>query len=417
MSKFDYDLVISGGGLAGCSLACALADTGARIALLEQTPFRQAQQAGYDERSIALAYGSRRIFESIGLWQDISPSAAAIKNIHISDRGHFGAARLAAADGGQEALGYVVEISKLSQVLATRVQQQDNLDLFMPAVLNEFSCDDGHDSGINIVVEHDGKRREMTSALLVAADGMHSTIREKLAIPVREWNYGQTALIANVTTSEPHKGIAYERFTNSGPLALLPMTDSADTAAGCRRALVWTIQDTHMDEVMAWSEQKFLSLLQQRFGFRAGRFEHVGQRQSFPLRLMLAERSIDQRVALIGNAAHTLHPVAGQGFNLGIRDVAVLAELVADCVRTGTDSGSVDVLESYARQRHHDHRNMVAFTDTVARVFSNPLPPVKLARGLGLLTLDNMPGMKGFLTRRTMGLAGRLPRLARGLSL
>jgi len=417
MSIFDYDLVISGGGLAGCSLACALADSGARIALLEQTPFRQVQQAGYDERSIALAYGSRQIFESMGLWQDISPAAAAIKNIHISDRGHFGAARLAATDGGHEALGYVVEISKLSQVLAERVQQQDNLDLFMPAVLHAFRTDDDPDSGINIVLEHDGERREISSALLVAADGMHSTIRDKLLIPVREWRYGQTALIANITTSEPHKGIAYERFTQSGPLALLPMTDSTDTTTGCRRALVWTVQDDQLEMAMAWSEQEFLAHLQQGFGFRAGRFEHVGQRQSFPLRLMMAERAIDQRIALIGNAAHTLHPVAGQGFNLGIRDVAVLAELVADCVRSGSDSGASEVLESYARQRHHDHRNMVTFTDTVARVFSNPLPPVMLARGLGLLALDNMPGMKGFLTRRTMGLAGRLPRLARGLSL
>jgi len=246
---------------------------------------------------------------------------------------------------------------------------------------------------------------------------MHSTIRDKLSIPVREWNYGQTALIANVTTSEPHNGIAYERFTNSGPLALLPMTDSDETAAGCRRALVWTVQDDQLDQAMAWSEQEFLTHLQQRFGFRAGRFEHVGQRQSFPLRLMMAERAIDRRVALIGNAAHTLHPVAGQGFNLGIRDVAVLAELVAECVRNGSDSGSSDVLESYAQQRHYDHRNMVTFTDTVARVFSNPLPPVMLARGMGLLALDSMPGMKRFLTRRTMGLAGRLPRLARGLSL
>ncbi|HED17457.1 MAG TPA: 2-octaprenyl-6-methoxyphenyl hydroxylase [Gammaproteobacteria bacterium] len=411
MNKFDYDLVISGGGLAGCSLACALANTGVRIALLEQMPFRQAQQAGYDERSIALAYGSRRIFESMGLWRDMSPSAAAIKNIHISDRGHFGAARLAATDGGHEALGYVVEISKLSQVLATRVQQQDNLDLFMPAALDEFSSED---DCVRIVLDHDGERREISAALLVAADGMQSTIREKLNIVVREWNYGQTALIANVTTSNPHQNVAYERFTNSGPLALLPMTDSADTAAGCRRALVWTIQDEQLDEAMAWSEQEFLSHLQQRFGFRAGCFEHVGQRQSFPLRLMMAERSIDQRVALIGNAAHTLHPVAGQGFNLGIRDVAVLAELIAD---SGSDPGSDDVLESYARQRQHDHRNMVSFTDTVARVFSNPLPPVMLARGLGLLALDNVPGMKSFLTRRTMGLAGRLPRLARGLPL
>lgn len=419
MSQFDYDLVISGGGLAGCSLACALAGTGARIALVEQTPFTQVQQAGYDERSIALAYGSRRIFEAIGLWRAISGHAAAISDIHISDRGHFGAARLAATDSGHEALGYVVEISSLGQALVTRVQQLDNLDLFMPAVLQAFSCnDDGDDdNGINIVLDHNGNRRELSAALLVAADGMNSMIRDKLAIPVREWHYGQTAVIANVSTSRPHNGIAYERFTDTGPLALLPMTDNTDTASACRRALVWTIHDDQLEQVLAWSQQEFLDRLQERFGFRAGRFEHVGQRQSFPLRLMMAERAIDRRVALIGNAAHTLHPVAGQGFNLGIRDVAVLAELVADSVQTGADPGAHEVLENYARQRRNDHRNMIAFTDTVARVFSNPLPPVMLARELGLLALDNIPAMKHFLTRRTMGLAGRLPRLARGLGL
>ncbi len=414
MHERDYDLLISGGGLAGCSLACALAGSGARIALLEKTPFRQAQAPGYDERSIALAYGSSRIFDSMGVWQDISRHAAAIQDIHISDRGHFGAARLAASDGGHEALGYVVEISSLGYILAQRVQQLDNVDLFMPAQLLDFSSDD---SGVHIVLEHEAERRELDASLLVAADGAQSTIREKLNIPVREWHYGQTAVIANVTTSAAHQGIAYERFTDSGPLALLPMTDSAEATAGCRRALVWTIHDAEVDEVMAWSDQRFLEHLQERFGFRAGRFTHVGQRQSFPLRLMMARRATDQRVALIGNAAHTLHPVAGQGFNLGIRDVAVLAELIADALVAGADSGSNELLEQYARQRRGDHRNMIAFTDTVARVFSNPLPPVILARELGLLALDRLPGMKGFLTRRTMGLAGRLPRLSRGLSI
>ena len=245
---------------------------------------------------------------------------------------------------------------------------------------------------------------------VVAADGGDSPVRQRLGFRAREWSYGQTAVIANITPGRPHQGVAYERFTDTGPLALLPMTEG-------RCSLVWTQRDAEVEALLALDDQAFLRALQARFGQRLGRFARVGRRASYPLRQLLVSDSVRPRLALIGNAAHTLHPVAGQGFNLGLRDVAVLAELLVEQARAGGDPGAMPLLARYRDWRRPDQNALALVTDGLVRLFSNPLLPLRLGRNLGLLGFDLLPPLKQAGARRFMGLGGRLPRLARGLPL
>jgi 2-octaprenyl-6-methoxyphenol hydroxylase len=235
-------------------------------------------------------------------------------------------------------------------------------------------------------------------------------MREQFGIGHVERDYGQTAIVTNITPQLPHNNIAYERFTETGPMALLPMSDQ-------RCAVVWTVASDQADDVMALDETDFLAQLQQRFGYRLGLLEKAGRRQAWPLRLVQARESVRERLALVGNAVHTLHPVAGQGFNLGVRDVAVLAEVLVDALQAGEDPGSLAVLNRYGEWRHRDHRNVMVFTDGLARLFTLPLPALGVARSAGMLALDLLPPAKRWLTRMTMGRSGRTPKLARGLPL
>ncbi len=229
-------------------------------------------------------------------------------------------------------------------------------------------------------------------------------------MPVKERTYGQTAIIANVTPEQHHRGVAYERFTDSGPLAMLPMTEG-------RCSLVWTAKDAQAPELMALNDGEFLACLQERFGYRLGKLVKIGRRSAFPLRLRLAKEQVRPRIALIGNASHSIHPVTGQGFNLGIRDVAVLADVLADVAGSQGDPGHLEYLQGYAEWRERDQKRVVMITDTLARLFANPLTPLRMARNLGLLGLDVTPGLKHLVANQFMGLSGQLPRLARGVPL
>lgn len=407
--KSDFDVLIIGGGLVGASLACALGRSDLRVALVEAREEKPAQPAGLDTRSIALAEGTRRIFESLGIWRDLAAHAAPIRRVHISDRGRFGVTRLNAEDYGYSALGHVADFSVLSRTVARHAQDQPQVQTFCPALLQDLEVGPDH---ARVQLDLDGARHELRTRLVVAADGARSAVRDRLGIGVVRWDYGQTAVIANVETDRPHDGTAYERFTDTGPLALLPLPDA--DGAGHRCGVVWTVRSDRAQAVLDYDDDTFLERLQERFGYRLGAFVRVNARQSHPLALLRAREHVRARVALIGNAAHTLHPVAGQGFNLGIRDVAVLGELLAEA---GDDAGDWKLLQRYARWRERDQRTMIAFTDGLARVFSNPLPGVGLARDLGLLAVDLLPPFKRLLLRHTMGMAGRLPRLALGLDL
>jgi 2-octaprenyl-6-methoxyphenol hydroxylase len=402
-----YDLVIVGGGMVGASLAVALGGGPLRIAVLEAVPFRAAAQPSYDDRAIALAYGTHRIFAAMGLWESLRGAATPIHSIHISDRGHFGFTRLDCRDEGVEALGYVALSRTMGAVLTERLEQLPHVDVLCPATVSNVVIGSDH---AEVVIDGGDAPRRLTAKLVVAADGASSQVRDWLGIATKRWEYHQTAVITNITPQRPHHNRAYERFTDSGPLALLPMDEN-------RCSVVWTVRSDHVDKVMALDDAAFLAALRQRFGGRLGDFLRVGARRAYPLMLVRAAEHVRSRLALIGNAAHTLHPVAGQGFNLGLRDVAVLAEVVSDAAAAGRDIGDSEVLQTYARWRRRDHQKMIAFTDGLARVFANPLAPLRALRNAGLLTVDVVPPLKHMLTRHTMGLAGRLPRLARGLPL
>lgn len=408
MTHTDYDILIIGGGMVGVSLALALRGSGLRLGVVEAVPYAAAQQPSFDDRALALAYGSQRIYTGMGVWQRIEDvGITPITRIHISDRGHFGCTRLDSRDMGVAAIGYVVENRVLGAALNQILAQAENITLLCPAQVQGVELDA---DVARVTVAQTGVHRTLSARLVVAADGGHSTIRKMLAIATSHVDYGQCAVVTNVSLVRPHYGIAYERFTDSGPLALLPMGAN-------RCSVVWSLPPAQAEHVLTLGDGEFLQRLQDSFGDRLGTFVKVGARRSYPLSLTRVAEHVRSRLVLIGNAAHSLHPVAGQGFNLGLRDVAVLAQVLVDAQRAHDDYGSLPILDRYAAWRRRDNIAVSVFTDTLVRVFSNSFPPLVTARNLGLLALDLAPPAKRGLMRRTMGVSGYLPRLARGLSL
>ena len=423
--------------MVGASLACALGNQpGLRIGLIEATPLatpapavlaepfasalpcaagRVAASAAipssYDDRSIALAYGTRRIFEGIGLWPLLATALSPIKKIHVSDRGHFGVTRLNCTDEGVDALGYVVVSRVLGHTLARALADLSNVDLICPALLTDVVI---NANNAQVTIDQTGapigSRRTLTAQLVIAADGGKSAVRERLDIASTTWDYHQTAIVTNITPQHNHAQTAYERFTHTGPIAMLPMSEN-------RCAVVWTVASDQAATVMGMDDDAFRHGLQAAFGYRLGKLQKVGTRHAYPLALTTAREHVRPRLAIIGNAAHTLHPIAGQGFNLGLRDVAALAQVIVDARAAGRDIGSIDVLTDYATWRRHDQRRAIAFTDSLVRIFTNPLAPFAWGRNLGLVAVDLLPPLKHLLARQTMGLVGKLPRLARGLKL
>jgi len=402
-----YDVIIAGGGMTGSSLACALSGQGLRIAQVEPVAPAQRAAPDYDDRAIALAWGTSRIFTGLGLWERLQASATPIHSIHVSDRGHPGMVHMDRASEGLPAIGYVAPARELDRVLSEAAAELPDVERFCPARASAYRF---ADTRAELDILQQDSTRTLTSALVVAADGADSTLRAQAGIAHDDADYHQSAIVTNITPQLPHHNCAYERFTDSGPIALLPMSEG-------RCGVVWTVASGQVDAVMALSDDEFLAGLQERFGQRLGTLQRVGHRQAWPLRLVSARASVAARMALIGNAVHTLHPIAGQGFNLGARDVATLAEVLVDAVRAGEDPGAPQVLARYAEWRRHDHANVTLFTDGLARLFSLPLPGLPGARSIGMLALDLLPPAKRLLTRLTMGRTGRTPRLMRGLPL
>ncbi len=407
MTANDVDVLIVGGGMVGASLALALARSPLRLAMVEAVPAPVAGQPSYDDRSTALSPSSSRIFQGLGCWQRIRGEAAPILQIHVSDRGHFGATRMKAVDEGLEALGHVVSNRVLGQVLHAGFAEQANLRMHCPARLVHLE-----DLGDRVLVTLDtdcGEER-LATRLVVAADGSRSAVRERLGVPVRVTDYGQKGIVANVTPEHSHQGRAFERFTAEGPLALLPLP-------GETMSLVWTARTATADRLLSLAPAEFLQALQTAFGYRLGRFLQVGDRAAYPLTLARSEARRQGRVVIVGNAAHTLHPVAGQGFNLALRDIAELAEHLHLAALQGCDPGAPRLLEAYLRARQPDYRRVVGFTDTLVRLFSNRLPGLGVGRGLGLLGMELMPGLRRRFMQQAMGRTACRSRLARGLPL
>jgi 2-octaprenyl-6-methoxyphenol hydroxylase len=404
------DVAICGGGLVGATLALALAELGLGVVLIEAHPFGTFGQPSFDDRTTALSNGSRRIFEALRVWPLLERDATAIRRIHVSDRGRFGFARLDAAEQGLSALGFVVVNRAIGAGLWQRLGQS-TVRVMAPARVRGMQLSDGRQR-IDCDLGPQGSA-SVEARLAIAADGAQSVLRAAAGIGAQTWNYEQTALVTNVLTQRFHDHVAYERFTPEGPLALLPMSEG-------RLGLIWTFATEVAPAVAQLDDAAFLARLQDAFGFRLGRFMKGGARQLYPLSLTRAEEHVAERLAIVGNAAQTLHPIAGQGFNLGLRDAASLAEVLADGrvqQQDEFDPGDGIWLERYREWRVADRSNIVRFTDGLVRLFTQPLGPVKALRDVGLLAFDLMPAAKGALSQLSLGAAGRIPKLARGASL
>ncbi|MFI8689450.1 2-octaprenyl-6-methoxyphenyl hydroxylase [Stutzerimonas kunmingensis] len=387
-------LAIIGGGLVGASLALALQD-GARergwcIHLIEPFEPGHEYQPSYDARSTALSYGTRLIYQRLGLWERIAERAEPILRIHVSERGSFGAARLDCTREDVEALGYVVENAWIGHCLWQALDDQVVVR-HCPAEVERL---EPGATGYRLSFT-DGQQLECD--LTVLADGGRSGLREQLGIQVSRRPYGQTALIANITPGKPHSGLAFERFTDDGPMALLPLQDD-------RCALVWTRSQADAARLAQAHEAVFLGELQEAFGYRLGALQQVGARHLYPLTLIEAEEQVRSGLVVLGNAAHSLHPIAGQGYNLSLRDVEALSVAL---LRSDAALGDLAVLQEYARRQRFDQRVTVGFSDQVTRLFGDSGRLVAAGRNLGLLGLDLMPAAKRWFARQAMGLGTR----------
>jgi 2-octaprenyl-6-methoxyphenol hydroxylase len=405
MALTEVDVAIIGGGMVGASLAVALAGSGLSTMLVEGVPHAahapgSTVQPSFDDRTTALGNASRRIFQALGVWERLAPEAAAIRAIHVSDAGRFGFARLSAQEQGIEAFGYVVPNRVIGAALWEKLQGAVDVLLRVPARPDQVQISD---TGIKFALGTES----VSARLAVAADGAHSVLRAAAGIEADVEDYDQVAIVANVATDRPHDGTAYERFTQSGPLAVLPLHDGS-------YGVIWTCTPERAIEVLSFEDATYLRELQARFGWRAGRFVRAGARASYPLKLTRAAATVAARTVLIGNAAQALHPVAGQGFNLGLRDAAMLAEVIAGA---RGDVGSPELLRKFAAWRAGDRSGVVRFTDGLVKIFGDTRPAVGVLRNLGLLLFDLSPPAKSALARVSAGFAGPTPRLARGLSL
>jgi 2-octaprenyl-6-methoxyphenol hydroxylase len=389
--------------MVGASFALALRATKLRALLIESVSPDSAAQPSFDERTTALGNGSRQIFESLGVWPKMAPDAAPIRSIHVSDAGRFGVARLDAAEQGVEAFGYVVPNRAIGRVLWEALRQAPNVTLAVPAQVRSATLRDD-----SVLLDLDGADDTgIRASVAVAADGAGSVLRASAGIEADVEDYEQVAIVVNTVTDRPNNGEAFERFTPSGPLAVLPI-------AGGGYTVVWAVRPARAAELMALDESQFAAELLSVFGWRVGRFTRIGKRNTYPLALSRAAETVAGRVVLIGNAAQALHPVAGQGFNLGLRDAATLAEMLAGATAA---PDFTEMLKRFSDWRAEDRKGVTRFTDSLVKLFGSDLPGLGMVRNFGLLLFDLSPAAKRALSRVSWGFAGRMPRLARGLPL
>lgn len=402
----NFDVLIAGGGMVGASLAAMLAGARLRVAVVEAVPRESDAQHSYDERTTAFNAATHRILHTLGLWSALAGDAARIGSIHISEQGRFGVTRIRADALGLDALGHVVPNRALGAALYARLAAADNVQVICPAAVASF------DVGESAVQVHLSNGDVLTARLLVGADGARSAVRSAAGIDAEVINYGQKAIVSVVRPGRDPAGWAYERFTPQGPVALLPHTPDPDTGER-RMVLVWTRPTDQADRLLGLDDDAFLAELHACFGRRLGTLGHLGKRLSYPLYRVMAGAVTAPRLALIGNAANNLHPVAGQGFNLGLRDAAALAQRIVDA----PDPGAPDVLGDHARSRAGDRAATAGLTHGLLQVFGNAVPGLRLGRNLGLTAADVLPGLKRRMARQTTGFAGEVPKLARGIAL
>ncbi|GLP95516.1 2-octaprenyl-6-methoxyphenyl hydroxylase [Paraferrimonas sedimenticola] len=389
-----YDLVIVGGAMAGASLALALcqltnsANKTPKIALVEAFE-PSTKHPGFDARAIALAAATLAQLKRWGLWSSLSSLGTPIEHIEVSDRGHAGTCRLHAEDYHQSELGHVVELEAVGQVLHTLLSKAD-VDLYCPdSVQSVDSTVDNHTLTLS-------SGQQLQCALLVGADGLNSVVRQSLKIPLTQKDFGQAAVIANIRCDKPSNGWAFERFSEFGPIALLPMSDE-------RMSLVWAMEESQQAEILALEDDAFIARLQQAFGYRLGNITQTGARSGYPLKLSFIERPIHHRCVLVGNAAQTLHPIAGQGFNLGLRDVAALVTCIDKAWQQSQDLGSVAVTHDYLQSRASDRSQTITSIEALVRGFSNSHWPMVAGRNVALHLLNAISPLKTPIAQRAMG--------------
>lgn len=406
-----FDIVISGGGLAGSLLALSLADLTKAdgsllsIAIIEATLANVENEnttALFDDRVLALSHGSADYLKKMGVWQHLSGDACAIEKIDISDRGHYGKARIKAQEHGVLALGYVVEMALIGNAQLKVLAGKPNVNWLSPdsiAEINWQASEQKTDENGRIEVKL-GSGQSVQTSLLLACDGVNSPCRQLAGINVNHSDYQQVALIANVATQKPHNNKAFERFTEFGPLAMLPLT-ALNGANRC--SLVWTMSPEQSENILALTDDEFKQQLEVAFGSWLGAITLAGKRAVYPLVLLQASQQTYHRMALIGNASHTIHPIAGQGFNLGLRDVQVMAALLKKCLQSNKDIGSFSLLNDYAQQRQLDQKQVIALTDSLVTLFANDLPPLIAGRNIGLKVMNYISPLKRKLVNKLMG--------------
>ena len=406
-SAESAEVVIVGGGMVGLTLGCALASGGVEVAVIDRVDPAELTGQAFDGRVSAIAFASMRALNTIGVWPKLLEPGGQIQPIHairVSDGESLLFLHYDQRELGDNPLGYIVENRHMRTALFALVRQMPRLKLFAPSGLVRL---DRSSSGV-VAELVDGTR--LTARLAVAADGRNSALRRAAGIRTMGWSYPQTGIVCTVAHERPHRGIAHERFLPAGPFAILPM-------CGNRSSLVWTEREDTAPAILALDEKGFSDELADRFGEFLGRVTVVGPRWHYPLSLLHADRYTDERLVLVGDAAHAIHPIAGQGLNLGLRDVGALAEVLIDARRLGLDLGDANTLVRYQRWRRFDNMLMMAVTDGLNRLFSNELTPLRLARNLGLAAVNRLPPLKRLFMRHAMGLVGELPRLCRGEAL
>jgi 2-octaprenyl-6-methoxyphenol hydroxylase len=400
-ATIESDLMIVGGGMVGMALAIATAEAGMAVVVVDSADPAAQVDLAFDGRTCAIAHGPQQLLATIGAWDGMAGAAEPILDIRVSDGDsplflHYGHDAV-----GDAPFGHIVENRTIRRALLARARELPAIELRAPASVADFECDGG------AVTARLDDGTTIRAALIVGADGRHSFVRRRAGITTTEWSYAQTGIVCTIGHERPHHGVAHERFLPAGPFAILPMT-------GDRSSLVWAERADLAPTMMALPDDEFLAEIEWRVGGFLGRLSLAGPRFSYPLSLLHANRYFDRRLVLVGDAAHAIHPISGQGLNLGLKDVAALAEVLVDARRLGLDIGAADALARYARWRRFDNLALIAATDSLNRLFSNDIAPVKMARDIGLAAVERMPPLKRLFMRHAMGVMGDLPRLIRG---
>ena len=394
-----HDVVIIGGGLVGSSLAIALDGIGMKVALVESAAPRVDAQPSYDERNLVLARASLNALQALGVADFYAGLTTPIRRIHVSRRGDFGAVRIAADELALPELGAVLPARELGNALLQRLDRCVDLQRHAPADLVAIESKVDH---VRVRLRTAEGEIALQTRLLVGADGTRSMVRSHFGIGTADTDYKQSAIVTTLTPSRPLDGTAYERFTESGPVALLPLTEG-------RAGLVLTVPGEDAERIAALDDDAFIAFVHERFGYRAGRLIRPGKRKPYPLMRSLADRLAASRMVLVGNAAQTVHPLGAQGFNLGLRDALTLAERLADVATKNGDAGTDDVLADYVAQRTDDRVATTSFSDDLVRLMASDALPLRSLRSLGFLALDRIPALKRRVALRGMGFRGRTP--------